>query len=496
MQINFLGTKVNTLFYNDSHGSIAYIDSFLNAQKDFYKNNQSTTNLTMSGGDVFITTNPNNETIAKKLCSKADAIGLGNHDIEGGEHLAHLIQKYALKGKMLASNLLFKRSCEMEREVCPSTIIEKNGEKFGVIGVSPFEFRELCFSTSENDFFEVKPLNETLKIVKDEVKKLQQQGINKIFLLAHTGQSTDEGIDFYNEFASIDGIDVIIGGHDHLEVDRWAKSESGEPVKIVATGKALNNDFRENLNMYGILELDFDDDGVLIKQNTKTTFKTLKEVQEAPDTTPIVATIAEPLMKGNILLGHSEVGNIVADSNLWYVNSRTKTKKADFAFVNAGTIRANLNQREVSEKDIQEVVPFVSQKLIKTTLTKKQVIETLNWCAESSTFKKVTPGVMQVANMTYTINPDATVSDVKVLNDDGSVKYELDKLDDDFELTVVYDDFLATGVAGLSELVKDVEMDRNIEIYDVTRQGALKDYLINATIRDCKTPRITNLISY
>ena len=33
MQINFLGTKVNTLFYNDSHGSIAYIDSFLNAQK-------------------------------------------------------------------------------------------------------------------------------------------------------------------------------------------------------------------------------------------------------------------------------------------------------------------------------------------------------------------------------------------------------------------------------------------------------------------------------
>ena len=42
----------------------------------------------------------------------------------------------------------------------------------------------------------------------------------------------------------------------------------------------------------------------------------------------------------------------------------------------------------------------------------------------------------------------------------------------------------------------DVEMDKTIEIYDVTRQGALKDYLINATIRDCKTPRITNLISY
>ena len=125
MQISFLCTKVNTLFYNDSHGSIAYIDSFLEAQNNFYKNNQQTTNLTLSGGDVFITTNPNNEKIAKKLCTKTDAIGLGNHDIEGGEHLSQLIQKYALKGKMLASNLFFKKDCQMEKEISPSTIIEK-----------------------------------------------------------------------------------------------------------------------------------------------------------------------------------------------------------------------------------------------------------------------------------------------------------------------------------------------------------------------------------
>ena len=208
---------------------------------------------------------------------------------------------------------------------------------------------------------------------------------------------------------------------------------------------------------------------------------------------PIVATIKEPLKKGEILYGHSEIGNLVADSNLWYVNSRTNTQKADFAFVNAGTIRASLNDTNISTKDIEEVVPFTTQKLIKTTLSKKQIIKTLEWCALSTTFKKVSPGIMQVSNMTYTINPDLSISNVKILNEDGSIKYDVDKLSDDFEFCVVYDDFLATGVAGLSELIKDVENDDSIEIYDTTRQNALKEYLINGKIKECKTPRISNL---
>lgn len=492
MQIHFLGTKVNTLFYNDLHGSTANIDAFLEAQQEYYRNNSKTANLTLSGGDVFVTTNPNNETVAKKLCTQTDAIGLGNHDIEGGEYLAGLIKKYALKGKMLASNIFFKKPSEMESEIAPSVIVEKNGERFGIIGVAPFDFRKLCFTNKENDFFEVAQLDETLEMVKKEVQKLQENGINKIFVLAHTGQFDVDKINLYEKIANISGVDVVFGGHDHIEVDSWSKTQSGEPVKIVATGASSTNEFKENLNIYGILELEFDDDGVLIKENSKTEFKELEE-RNYDDIFPIVATIKEPLEKGEILYGHSEVGNLVADSNLWYVNSRTNTKKADFAFVNAGTIRASLSDTNVSTKDIEEVVPFTTQRLIKTTLTKKQVIDTLSWCAQSTTFKKVSPGIMQVANMTYTINPDLTITNVKVLNEDGSIKYDVDKLDDDFEFCVVYDDFLATGVAGLVDLIKDVENDKSIEIYDTTRQNALKEYLINGIAKDCKTQRIINL---
>ena len=79
---------------------------------------------------------------------------------------------------------------------------------------------------------------------------------------------------------------------------------------------------------------------------------------------------------------------------------------------------------------------------------------------------------------------------VLVYDDEGNIKYRLDELDDDFEFSVVYDDFLATGVAGLVDLKKDVENDKNIEIFDVTRQQALKEYLINGEIKEYKTPRI------
>jgi len=488
MQINFLGTKINTLFYNDLHGSTVNIDAFLNEQKDYYSKKQGQTNLTLSGGDVFVTTNTGNETVAKKLCTQTDAIGLGNHDIEGGNYLADLIKKFNLKGKMLSANLFFRKENEMQKQIAPSTIIEKNGEQIGVIGISPLNFRNLCFTTKENDFFDVKPFDETVEIIKKEVENLTLKGINKIFLLAHTGISDENKIEYYRKLAQITGIDVILGGHDHLQVDEWSQNENGEPVKIASTGKSKDYIFGENLDTYGILELDFDDNGVLIKENTKTKFERIEQKEEE-DTSPVVVKLNEPVLKGNILYGNSEAGNIVSDAQFWYVNQHTKGDKADFAFVNAGTIRADLKET-VTEKNIQQVVPFVSQKFIKTTLTKKQVINTLNWCALSTTFQKVTPGVMQVANMTYSINPDYTVSDVIVYNDDGSVKYNLDELDDDFKFSVVYDDFLATGVVGLVDLKKDVENDKSIEIFNVTRQQALKEYLINGEIKEYKTPRI------
>ena len=173
------------------------------------------------------------------------------------------------------------------------------------------------------------------------------------------------------------------------------------------------------------------------------------------------------------------------------IANRLVKRVADFALVNPGTIRANFDNSNVTMADIQSVLPFISNKLIKTTLTKKQILETLELGVLSTSFPKVCPGIMQVSNMEYTINPDSTVSNVHILNEDGTVKYNLDNYDDNKKFTAVYDTFLATGPTGLTALSKICENNPDVEVFGTSRQDALKDYLSNAEeLKDYKRVRI------
>ncbi len=324
------------------------------------------------------------------------------------------------------------------------------------------------------------------------MEKLEKAGVNKIYLAAHTGDTSkgsskkhdDENFErYYDEFSKIGGIDVIIGGHDHKHTDRWATTERGEPVRIVATGAGSDYTFKENLNVVGLMSNSFDSNGVLIKEASNCEFKTIDDIKvdESDNGSPVIHTLTAPLNKlDSIKLlkegHHGEIGNMVADSNLWYVNSHTKGKKADFAFVNPGNIRANFDKTKITAEDVQSVVPFVTSTLIKAELSKKQIINTLNWCAHSTTFSRVVPGVMQVSGMEYTINPDLTVSDVHILNEDGSVKYNLDDFGDEDLFTGVYDTYLATGCDGLVDLMTDCTSSF-VEVFDATREKALFEYL-------------------
>ena len=65
------------------------------------------------------------------------------------------------------------------------------------------------------------------------------EDIDFTVLLTHIGFDDDKKL-----AAALDprwGVDVIIGGHDHQEVDKWTTSELGEPVKIIATGRTVCN---------------------------------------------------------------------------------------------------------------------------------------------------------------------------------------------------------------------------------------------------------------
>ena len=110
--------------------------------------------------------------------------------------------------------------------------------------------------------------------------------MNKIFILAHTGElsgheiNDPHDIDYYKELSKIGGIDVIIGGHDHKKTDRWEISERNEPVKIVSTGWGDNEKFGANLDSFGEMNLVFDKNGVLKKDLCKNEFHKSSEYQK------------------------------------------------------------------------------------------------------------------------------------------------------------------------------------------------------------------------
>ena len=88
--------------------------------------------------------------------------------------------------------------------------------------------------------------------------------------------------------------------------------------------------------------------------------------------------------------------------------------------------------------------------------------------------------------MSYTVNPDFSVSDVKILDDEGNVRFNLDDMEDDDTFTCVYDSFLASGPNLLGCLKSD-----DAEDFNITRAQAMEEYLTSgAQIPDFATDRI------
>ncbi len=83
-----------------------------------------------------------------------------------------------------------------------STVIERGGEKLGLIGLTPQDTDELA-SPGPNIIF-----TDPVDAVQGEVDKLTEAGVNKIIVLSHSGYRVDQRV-----ARETTGVDVIVGGH-------------------------------------------------------------------------------------------------------------------------------------------------------------------------------------------------------------------------------------------------------------------------------------------
>lgn len=266
-------TRVNVVHFNDMHENVENLDSFITGRDEFYKTNPNGTNLTLAGGDIFNRFPQNERIVSNFVKNYVDATATGNRDLEKGKRLSKSIKKYGLQDKFVGTNVYYTDNNPLQNQIVKTKVV--NG--IGIIGLAPVDYKARI-KKKGNKGIKTEDLERTIQTVTDEVNKFEKQGINKIFILAHTGEFSGHSqfdrhdIDYYKKLSEISGVDVIIGGHDHRQTDRWEATKRGEPVKIASTGWAKDKSFGADLDSFGEMSLVFDKNGVLQKDKCKNEF--------------------------------------------------------------------------------------------------------------------------------------------------------------------------------------------------------------------------------
>ncbi|WEK55295.1 MAG: bifunctional UDP-sugar hydrolase/5'-nucleotidase [Candidatus Cohnella colombiensis] len=130
-----------------------------------------------------------------------DAIVIGNN--EGLTYSQESLEKLykQLPIPVVCANMKIKNSSNPPDWMSPTLIVEKSGVKIGIVGVT----------AAFNSFYDLLgwEAQDPIAVVQQCVEQLREQA-DVIILLSHLGLRMDERI-----ATSVDGIDLILGGHTH-----------------------------------------------------------------------------------------------------------------------------------------------------------------------------------------------------------------------------------------------------------------------------------------
>jgi 5'-nucleotidase len=342
-----------------------------------------------------------------------DAMTVGNHEFDDGPEVLKGFMD-AVEFPVLMSNADVSAEPLLADKLAKSTIIERGGEKLGLIGLTPQDTDELA-SPGDNITF-----SDPVAAVQGEVDKLTAEGVNKIIVLSHSGYGVDQKV-----AAETTGVDVIVGGHSNTLLSNTNDRAAG-PYPTMVGETAIVQAYAYG-KFLGELNVTFDDAGNITEAKGEPLVMDA-EVTEDEGTVARIAEAAAPLeeIRSKVVAqtdeaigGDREVcraqectmGNLIADAML----ARVKDQGIDVAIQNSGGIRASIEAGEVTMGEVLTVLPF------QNTLSTFQVTGEVLVAALENGVSQVEEGAgrfPQVAGMTYAfdgkLEAGSRVSDVMV----------------------------------------------------------------------------------
>jgi len=339
-----------------------------------------------------------------------DGMTVGNHEFDDGPAvLREFIDN--VEFPVVMSNADFTQEPALANKLMKSTIVEKVGEKYGIIGLTPEDTSELA-SPGKNISF-----SDPVAAVQGEVDELTEQGINRIIVLSHSSYEVDKLV-----AAETMGVDVIVGGHSNTLLSNTHERAAG-PYPTMVGDTAIVQAYAYG-KFVGELSVTFDDAGV-ITEATGEPLLVDGSVAEDADVVARVAELAEPLDEirnkvvaatAGVIEGNREVcrveecamGNLVADALL----DRVKDQGVTIAIMNSGGLRASIDEGEVTMGEVLTVLPF--QNTLSTfELTGAGVIAALE--NGVSQVEEVAGRFPQVAGLTFKWDPAVAANEGRIV---------------------------------------------------------------------------------
>ncbi len=430
-----------------------------------------TPSLLMDAGD-FMTGNPITDLEVNGAVGGAmleffdllgyDVITLGNHEFDVSSQNA---KKLATTSKVPIVSVNIRMTADQEVGIKkPSTellcdrgwkIFEVDGIRVGVIGLVMEDLAGMINKTAMANITIGSPVEETQMAV-DKINPKT----DLIVLLTHNGFEEDLEL-----ARNVTGVDVIVGGHSHTRVEPPTVVNG---VIVVQAGSYCRNLGRLRLKVENDRVVEHDGRLIPLWANSlppvPEVAQRVQYYQEMLDREfgKVIAQIEEDWTRSGS--GESPLGKWLADRLREY-------GKGDFAVVNSGGIRRNLQAGSVTIMDVKEMLPF-SNRVVSFRCTGEELMKLVRNNAGSGE----TSGreMLQVSGLIYKIVQDDkgmfTATDVvvngKPLDPDGSYKgISIDYVvvsQAERYFTFVPNDYEDLGV-GFTDLI----------IEEITKRGAL-----------------------
>ena len=353
---------ISIVHVNDTHGRIEENEKngelgFAKLKTYFDNKNSNNNALLLNAGDVvhgttFATISRGESVIDVMNQMGFDAMTAGNHDFNYGyQRLVELNNRANFP--IFAANVTNQDGNNI---IDSNSIIDVDGVKVGIFGLATEETKTKSSPANTEGL----TFANSIETAQNEVNNLRNQGAQIIICLSHLGEDKESKETSTMIAENVEGIDLIIDGHSHTEL------QNGRYV-----GNTLIAQAKAHGYFIGDVTLLLDKDNKIVSKSASLKpYARMKHLYANKETLALIEAVSNENKKvldqnvgqtsvdlegarDMVRTRETNLGNYITDAMI-------KATGADVAITNGGGIRDSISAGNITKGDVLTVFPFTN----------------------------------------------------------------------------------------------------------------------------------------